>query len=180
SSADEEFILQVTRELLDEVVPLPAPAEASHEASESSAERVLVFGCPARDEVDELALRMLERLLDAKKCQFEIISTTTLSAELLSRVQEENPAIICIATIPSQGLAHTRYLCKRLRARFPELKILVCCYELPEAADRASKRLQEAGADQIATTLRESRDQLRPLLQVMSHLPPALEVVTSS
>src|SRR5262249_40281388 len=77
SSADEEFILQVTRELLDEVVPLPAPAEASHEASESSAERVLVFGCPARDEVDELALRMLEQLLDAKKCQFDIISTTT-------------------------------------------------------------------------------------------------------
>ena len=33
--------------------------------------------------------------------------------------------MICIAAVPPGGLAQTRYLCKRLRARFPNLKIAV-------------------------------------------------------
>ena len=68
---------------------------------------------------------MLQRVLDPARWDLELIAPGTLTAELLDRVDERRPAAVCIAAIPPGGLAHTRYLCKRLRSRFPELKILV-------------------------------------------------------
>ena len=58
------------------------------------------------------------------------------------------------------GLAHTRYLCKRLRARFPAVRIIVGRWGLKGDADANREQLQDAGADLAATTLLETRDQL--------------------
>jgi hypothetical protein len=33
--------------------------------------------------------------------------------------------IVCIAALPPGGLTHARYLCKRLRARFPQRSIIL-------------------------------------------------------
>ncbi len=98
--------------------------------------------------------------------------------------------MVCIAATPPGGLAHTRYLCKRLRSRFPDLKILVGRWglrNLTEAPDPLAKpgadqgattipaasddsvasTLKEAGADLVASTLLETRQQLCSLLPVL-------------
>ena len=62
------------------------------------------------------------------------------------------PALVCLAATAPGGLAHTRYLCKRLRARFPDLKILVAV-GLATVRESKPEHLIEAGADSIATTL---------------------------
>jgi len=84
---------------------------------------------------------------------------------VLERVGEEEPAVVCIATLPPNGLSNVRYLCKRLRAQFPELKIVVSRLGRIENAEKTRQRLLAAGADVVTTSLLETRSQLLPLVQ---------------
>ena len=159
-------MVQTTREVMEDMSLEPV---VEGEDEPVTAAPVLVFGCPARDEADELALEMLRRLLDPGKSRLEIVSHKTLSAEVLSRVQEEAPPLLVIGMLPFRKLAHTRYLCKRLRGQFPGLRILVGCWGMTAREERTRTRLQEAGANQVAFSLGESRDQLVPFLQVLKY-----------
>ena len=87
--------------------------------------RIKIIGCPAHGEADEVALLMLRQLLAAKNCSMEVLSAAALAAEIIARVSEDNPALVCIAAVAPDGLAQVRYLSKRLRASFPDLKIVI-------------------------------------------------------
>jgi hypothetical protein len=52
-------------------------------------------------------------------------STVTLVSELAAAVEGAGAAVVCIAALPPGGLTHARYLCKRLRARFPQRSIIL-------------------------------------------------------
>ncbi len=172
---DQQFIYRVTRDILeDTVAPLqeisliavkgiPGDGEAAPDQA-----RVLVLGCPARDEADEAALAMLAQMLRATSCRVEVLGAQVLTAEVLGRVQQDRPGIVCIGALPPGGLAQARYLCKRLRAQFPDLKILVGRWGLTESVERMQKRLVAAGADAVATSLRETFVQLAPLVQELA------------
>jgi predicted PurR-regulated permease PerM len=165
SRADMDFIRDATAELLDEVW-LPQP-DVHAEAAE---DQITVFGCPARDELDELVLEMLRHLLDPARCRFEVLSPDALTAEVLAKVRAEQAPVVCIGTLPPQSLAHSRYLCKRLRGRFPQLKIVVGCWGWDGDRSMIEASLKDAGADSVATSLREARSQLVPLVQVLQHV----------
>src|SRR5262249_55933533 len=142
--------------------------------------QVLVVGCAAEDTADELALEMLRQLLGPTGCRFESVPAKALVAEAIERVRKERPSVVVIASLPPGGLAQTRYLCKRLRLHFPDLKIVVGRWGASEGLDRTRQHLTEAGADRVTTTLLETRDQLAPLIQAMSHTTsprPELAVV---
>ena len=127
-----------------------------------------VLGCPARDETDELALRMFRGLLDPAKWDLDILPVTALAAELVERVAATRPAAVVLAALPPGGLAHTRHLCKRLRARLPGAKIVVGRWGLRGNVEQNQDELQDAGADQVATTLLEARDLLNSWLPVLA------------
>ncbi len=175
---DEQFIIQVTRDIVDDLIAAhqqnpPETEIPLTEATRSARVKVKVFGCPASDQEDELALRMFGELLAPSGCQFEVISANTLTGEVVARVQKERPDVVCIATLPPGGLAQTRYLCKRLRTQFPALKIVVGRWSFSEKNDRVQERLVSVGADQVVTTLIETRDHLIPLIQGLSHVQEA-------
>src|SRR5262249_26437827 len=120
---EEHYIYEVTREFLDELV---YPQQQRDDGADGEPPpMVLVFGCPARDEGDETALYLFRQYAASKSCELEVFSRDTLSAEIVNRINEEHPAAVCIASLPPGGVSHARYLCKRLRGHFPELKILV-------------------------------------------------------
>jgi hypothetical protein len=96
------------------------------------------------------------------------MATDTLLAELVAHVTAEKPVLVCIGSLPPGGLAHTRYMCKRLRARHPELKILVGRWGLDEAQDANREHLRDVGVDLIGTTLLETRKQLNDWLPVLA------------
>ena len=161
---DEELIYRATREIVED----QAEAQSTEIESQDKTAvwpRVHVLACPARDEADELALLMLRNLLATAACEFEIVSTQKLSAEVVSQVQRERPAVVCIASVPPGGTAQACYLCKRLRARVPGVKIVVGRWG-KENADNAEHRLRAAGADYVAATLLQTRTQILPLVQV--------------
>lgn len=173
---DEQFVFQATQEILDEVDQRLTDA-ATESAAEDAAQqppartvaaRARILACPARDEADRLALEMLKHLLDPEQWEVEITAVETLTAELVERAAEQEPAMICIGALPPGGLAHTRYLCKRLRARFPKVKIAVGRFGLKENLDENREQLETAGADLMATTLLEMQTQLSAWLPVLT------------
>ena len=116
-------------------------------------------------------------VLDPRRFAVECTKTTLLTAEVLSLVQQTSPEIVCIGLVPPGGFAQTRYLCKRLRARFPELPIVVGCWGGPK--DEA-EHLTRLGLDSIAhtsTTLLETRNQIMQVPQ--RHTPLAPQAVAS-
>ena len=71
------------------------------------------------------------------------------------------------ASLPPGGLSHTRFLCKRLKARFPEVKLLAGRWGLQDDVDQNREQLRAAGADHMETTLQGAVIQLnawRPAL----------------
>src|SRR6266576_1330092 len=168
----EQFFFRATREILGELNSLKL--ETSSDASDSSqpatvvesfpviVPKVPILGYPAHAEADELALLMFRQLLDSTKYEIEIMSAAILTAEVVARIAEKSPTVICIAAIPPDGLAQTRYLCKRLRARFPHLKIAVLRWS---AETDDCNNILVAGADKVGSTMIETCEQIVQLSQ---------------
>ena len=126
------------------------------------------MGWPARDQADGLALEMLAHTLDPKRWEVEILSNDMLVSQLVSLAEEKKPAIVCIASLPPGGMAHTRYLCKRLRSQLPDLKIVIGRWGQNGSVEETQRLLHEIGADLVAMTLLETRDQLTAWLPVLN------------
>jgi predicted PurR-regulated permease PerM len=152
-------LVKTTRELLDAVM-----GEA-----EEAGEGPVLLACPARDEVDELAAELFGRLIAPAKARYVVVSPEATAAEVLARVEQAEPAVVCLLSLPPGGSARARYLCKRLRARHAQLPIVAA---IPGAGgdEPFVAQLRSAGATQVATTLAEARGQAVPLLQVARHL----------
>jgi predicted PurR-regulated permease PerM len=169
----QEFVREATGRVVEELlapqvrISLVATGRASvneeGELTTPAACRPLALGCPARDEGDRLGLTMLGQVLEAASCQFEVVSPDALTSEILARVGEEHPAFVCIGSLPPGGLAQTIYLVKRLRAQFPDLRILVGRWGQAENVEQMKARLREAGATEVATTLLETRSAVLPV-----------------
>jgi hypothetical protein len=173
TEADEQFVLRATREILEDLGERQGTgvkAEATTSTTQALAlHKILVLACPGRDEADRLALEMLRQLLDPVKWELQVLSVEMLSAELVAVAAEKEPAVVCIGALPPGGLAHARYLCKRLRARLPVTKIVVGRWGLLGNVQQNQEQLREAGADHVETTLLETRDDLNAWLPVLAH-----------
>jgi predicted PurR-regulated permease PerM len=158
TEADERFIIEATHELMAELGPV-----GDNEALEAE---VRVLGLATRDDLDEAALELFRQLCDIPPGEMEIADPDMLAGEQVNLVGRKQPAIVCVGALPPGGLAHAKYLCKRLRARYPEAKILVGRWGVQSGRESNQAQLREAGADQVGFTLRESRTQLRAWLPI--------------
>jgi predicted PurR-regulated permease PerM len=181
TEADEQFVLRATREIVEDLGERKTTAaEGTSDVDEGvetpASAKVRVLACPCGAEADGLALEMLRQLLDPAKWDVEVMSVEMLSAELVALAGEKEPKVLCIGALPPGGLARTRYLCKRLRARLPNAKIMVGRWGLKGNIEENQEQLQEAGADEVETTLLTTRDHLNAWLPVLSQ-PPNHNVV---
>jgi AI-2E family transporter len=147
-----DFVARSTLEILEDV----APVEADALSAES---RVRVLGCPARDKADEVVLAMLRRLVDPARYEIEVASADALTSEVVAMVETVRPAVVLLSSLPPGGLAHARYFGKRVRARYPDVKILVGRFG-EEGGPEQWETLRSAGADHVSASLLEARDQL--------------------
>jgi hypothetical protein len=175
---DERFILGAVAELGDELVAAGDWTVATTDGP-AGRRRARLLGFPAQDDVDAAALQLLAGTLDPKNWDTDVVPVNLLTSELLTRVEQAQPDVLCVAALPPGGLAHTRYLSKRLRQRFPDLKIVVGRWGLAEEyvpTNRAA--LTAAGADAVTTSLAEARRWLlewRPVFEADAPPPPARE-----
>jgi predicted PurR-regulated permease PerM len=181
----EQFVFRATREIVEDLnslMPESSPATPDSVKTATIVEnnpviplKNCVLGCPARDEADEVALHMLTQLFDSTRYEVEVISDALLTSEVVGLIADRSPAVVLIATVSRGGMTHARYLCKRLRARFPHLKIVIGRWGL---GSEDSNSVALAGADRVGTTLIETRDQIIRLSQI-SLDPDAPQTVPS-
>jgi predicted PurR-regulated permease PerM len=153
---DEEFILRTTREVVDGLNASVAPADPAP-AVEG---RVVVLGVPAADGADEAALHLLRHLARADGVAIEIASGGLAAPGAATLVH--GGAVVIVAIGPG-GLTEARYLCRRLRAQHPEVKILVGRWGCGRDPKKSRRHLLNAGAFRVATTIREARTELARL-----------------
>jgi hypothetical protein len=167
----QRFILTTMRELVDDLgekARLAADAAkgindgSSTVAAQSAKASVLCL--PARDEADEIAGVMLEQLLEARGISVEVMSAQSLSGEMLMQASEKAAGVVCVSALPPLAATHARFLCKRLRPKFPALKIVVGLWQTRGSTKKAHARRAEIGIDQFATTLAEATKQLLHLV----------------
>jgi predicted PurR-regulated permease PerM len=172
--SNQQFVFAATRNILEELDSLKPKTSANPTASakttstdghhSASSPKVRIVGCPVRDEAEELALLMCRQLLAPTRYEMEVLADEALTSEVVDQIAEKAPALICIVSLPPGGLAQTRYLCKRLRARFPDIRIVVGRLGSQTANQRDA--FLAAGADKVATTMIELRDQVIQLSQI--------------
>ena len=154
----EEYdrLIETTRTVLDRAVAAGSAEAAEALGSESNA-RVIVAGCPVRDGADRVVLGTLNRVLERDGYTIEIAPAGALVAETMATVQQMNPASILVSSLDESGRA--RHLVKRLRSVCPDIPIVVGCWGFL-ASSRLRADLCAAGADDVATTLAQARNDL--------------------
>jgi predicted PurR-regulated permease PerM len=189
TDAQERFVFEQTKAIVAGLDPkhhesAPSPEEHGAESIElgaggkdghSGAERseparpnVRILGCPARDEADEVALLMFKQLLASTRYDLNVMGEETLASEMVAKAGEKQMDLVCIAAVQPGGIAQARYLCKRLRAQFSDVKIVIGLWGFNDELEGTRESLLSAGADQIGTTLLQSRDQISNLGQLIS------------
>lgn len=158
---DERFFLDTTASLLTtREVPFVANAAAP-----------LVLACPAHHRAEESVVRMLRLAMQSLPLRFESVSTQMLAVDIERQVETQHPAVVVIAVLPPGGLVQARYLCRRLRARFDDLKIIVAYFGRPRDFDRLLVRLRKSGASYVTTSVLQTRSQIAALIDVPSEPP---------
>jgi hypothetical protein len=177
TAEEARCIYQATRELVDNLGTSQAvisatevPIVSAKDAAAALPPKVRILACPAHDEADEVALQMVQHVLDPRRFAVDFTKTTLLTAELISLVEQASPALVCIGLVPPGGFAQTRYLCKRLRARFPTLPIVVGCWGDPKDEAEHLARLRLDGIAHTSTTLLETRNQIMQMPQIPTPL----------
>jgi predicted PurR-regulated permease PerM len=162
---EEQAIVEASRDLLEDTVGLLDGVPPANDRSPAmpAPDTMGVLGWPAHGAPDVLALRMLGDLLKDRPITLETLPSPALFADGVRTLREGGYRIVCIADLPPSGPSKSRHLVKRLRAAVPELTILVGRWAPPPFEDESNAVLQEAGADHVATTLIETREQLSAL-----------------
>jgi len=84
-----------------------------------------VLFVPALDESDALAARWLAKLAATYGLRCEVASSHVLVSELVTRIADERPDVICISALSVRALANARHLCKRLAAAGNDRELVV-------------------------------------------------------
>jgi predicted PurR-regulated permease PerM len=156
---EQEAIVKMTRAILG-MFDSSAQAPKEPEGESIARDKIHILACPADDESDEVASMMLRQALNPQKYELEIMPEEKLASEIIDAAVEKNPGVVCIAALAPGGLAQARYLCKRLRNRFPDLKIIVGRWGVRDESADAQRSLLSGGADRVATSLLQARDEI--------------------
>jgi len=109
---------------------------------------------------------MLEQLLSKRGINAKVLSCAGLLGECIQKVEQEKPGVVCVAAVPPFGYVHARYLCRRLRNRFPDLKVVAAILTEGDV-NEIKKRQPPVAADEIGSSLTQA------LAAVLSLLPTA-------
>lgn len=134
----------------------------------------LVLGVPAHHCCDELVLQMLAGI--TPEVRMELATTRMLPVEIEQRIATDQPAVVFIAVVPPGGMTQARYLCRRLRRRFPNLKIVVGYWGRMRDFDAMLLKVRGAGASYLSTSVQQSRSQIRSLLPAVTPSQPQPDV----
>ena len=129
---------------------------------------------PARAERDELAGSMLAQLLQQQGSEAWSAPGKLVAGELLGLLEKADADVVCISVVEPSTVIHARYLCLKVRAQFPHLKIVVGLWGDTDGTAESAKRLRDSGADEVVVSLADA------LVQIAKLAPLTLEPMTAA
>ena len=171
---EQDFVYKSTRQIIERIsLPTTQPTSSTNAtASNASADKIRILAWPAHDEGDAIALLMLQQLLDPTRYEMEVSAAGKPVSEILHEVEQKNPALFCVGFVTPGGLSASRHLSKLVRARLPELTIVVGHWGSDEKIHNDREALLAAGAIHVAATLIETRDRIAQALRPRVKLQP--------
>ena len=106
---------------------------------------------------------MLAHLLGLGSVGSEVLPARALANEVLDAIATRKLDLVCLSALRPFAVMQARYLAKRMRARFPRLKILVGLWDVKKSSDAARSNLESAKPDWIVNTLAEAVSQVCPV-----------------
>lgn len=153
----QRFIFQASRDLIEEL-------ERRDEAHAASSGRAVAVALPARDEADEIVGQMLSHLLRRRGIPAKAMRLATPLDETFAAVDEGHTRALVISALPPSALGSARQMCRRLRLRCPDAKLLVGVWQHRASLGELNDRISATRPDAVAVTLRAAIDELEKLL----------------
>jgi len=125
---------------------------------------------PAKAWRDELAGNMLAMQLKHQGYEARNASAKMVTGELVAWVREENANIVCVSAVSPTSVNQVRYLCLKLRAAFPDLRIIVGMWGAVGNTAADFRTLRDAGANEAVTSISEAA------VWVIDHAPLSMVV----
>lgn len=157
------FIMQSTRELIEELSDTSVINVAETPClTDSSASCVVCI--PARDEADELVGLLLTQCIERSGLSSHSVPIGPIG-EMLSTTAELRPTVVCISALPPFAIEHTRALYQKLRAKFPDLNIIICLWHFAGDLDKTQRRLKLFDGHSVLLTLPDVLQYVREKVQ---------------
>jgi AI-2E family transporter len=156
-----KFIQETAREIVEKLEDAPLessklevePAQrASRVQSNGSGLRILCM--PSRDEADEITGSMLVQLLRRSGHHAKVLPIGAVT-EMLDQVEKEHANFVCVSALPPFATGQAAPLCKRLRERYPDIRIVLGLWAYPGGMAKAQQRAGAHCANSIATSLQQ-------------------------
>jgi len=183
---DVVFIWRVVRDWLDDLadrddvdLSTASPASAEHiepvrvRPSAEIAEQELV-GIATNGGADALVLRMLNLLLKPSGVRLTTLSATGSPLHVSDKVEQLESGLIVMSHLPPLGLTRTRYLIKRLRARHPDIPMVVGFWDAKADPVRVAEQLRSSSAYHVALSVAAARTMI--LERVVPKIPAEASV----
>jgi hypothetical protein len=185
------YILQSLKEIMEDVGQRPPEgpsAATAQEATTAEGDSARAFSAgspppcvlclPARDEGDEIAALMLAQVLEASGCVTQAFAVTTRASELVDLVAERDPIVACISATPPAPVMHARHLSRRLRARLPDVHLVVGLWDSGVDLARAKDRIGCGERVTVVATLADAQEQVRRIVRPPLPTPDARDAGT--
>ncbi len=121
---------------------------------------------PAYDETDELAALMLSQLLRRRGIPAAVISADLRPLRRMLEIERSKARIICISALPPFARTHAIDALRRIRARFPDAKIVLGLWHSGSDPATLEPRLIRLGADALSTRLHAAAEKLAAITPV--------------
>jgi predicted PurR-regulated permease PerM/GAF domain-containing protein len=128
--------------LVEEASPGPAgPQEVS------------VLCIAGRTELDGAAIEMLAQALEERGIASRILPPIAVSEGALGQLDLTGIQVVCLSYLHRQPQVFARYICRRLRRRSPNVRLVVCCWNTPAQADSGEDLAKQMAADAVVVSV---------------------------
>jgi predicted PurR-regulated permease PerM len=165
--SERNIIFQVMRSQAETL-----PTSPRHIAAKTDTPPLISRDCtirilclPARDAADEIAGMLLVNLLNIQGYCATCAATGILASEVVDSIETSKADLAVVSSSPPGAISHARYLCKKIRARFPEIPLLVGAWNSDDNIERLQKRLSPDPGIRLVTKLEDALDVIHQMVQ---------------
>lgn len=153
------FILESAEELVEEANDVSLgnstePAESCATEEKKPSLPAAIVCIPARHQADELAANMLMQVLEREGHAVQVLPRSQMG-KIFEELEDQHPDVICVSALYPLSPGQSRPLCKQLRQRYPDVKLIMGLWQYPGGTPKAQARIGTNCADFIGTSLEE-------------------------